>query len=200
MDVAGELRAFFASFAGDVPFQNPRTADHCVLHVGDLTARLAPRHYWVDAPVVLDAAVAHFRAEGFDVFDATAYSAPDHWEAKYGATAPLEPRHLLQRSLPPTPSPALTGADGTSPPPSLGSRDAAPLQRPAEVSLAAPSPARPGLGSPAGPARPDANIHPASIPPSPPPGVKGLWRSPPPPPCAADADATHSLGAMCSRL
>ena len=104
MDVADELRAFFASFAGDVPFQNPRTADHCVLHVGDSKARLAPRHYWVDAPAVLDAAVDHFRAEGFDVFDVTAYSAPDRWATKYGAAAPLEPQPLLLRSLPSTPT------------------------------------------------------------------------------------------------
>ena len=91
MDVAVELRAFFASYAGDVPFQNPRTAKHCVLHDGDLTARLATRHYWFDAPAVFDTAVAHFEAEGFDVFCAPAYSAPGLWAKKYGDEAPLEP-------------------------------------------------------------------------------------------------------------
>ena len=127
MDVAGEPQEFFASFAGDVPFQHPQTADHCVLHVGDSKARLAPRHYWVDAPVVLDAAVAHFKAEGFDVFGATAYSAPDLWARKYGHAAPLEPQPLLLRSLPSTPSPTPTGGGGRSLPPPLGSRNAAPL-------------------------------------------------------------------------
>ena len=98
MDVAGELQEFFASFAGDVPFQHPQTVDHCVLHVGDSTARLATRHYWVTAPAVLDMAVKHFATKGFAVFGATAYSAPDLWTKKYGEVAPLEPRPLVLRS------------------------------------------------------------------------------------------------------
>ena len=80
MDVAAELKALFSSFAGDVSFeQHPRTAKHCVLHVGDSTARLATRHYWVEVPAVLDSALSYFVYEGYDVFGATAYSGRDRW-------------------------------------------------------------------------------------------------------------------------
>ena len=44
VDVNVELRGIYDSFAGNVPFKNPRSAKHCVLHIRDLTGRLTSHH------------------------------------------------------------------------------------------------------------------------------------------------------------
>ena len=70
------------------------------------------RHYWVEAPAVLDSALSYFASEGYDVFGATTYSGRDHWTTKYGDAAPLETQPLLLRSPPSTPFPSLKGGAG----------------------------------------------------------------------------------------